>query len=303
MNYLVELVRKNGLLTGIYILSGISIAFLSNFNANYFQHLIDRFSAGTLKVSGIIIYGMILIAVCVLNYLDEYPGRSLEHGIFLDLKLKALKKISKIDYRIYQKMGTGKRLQRIENGAAAGKGILFDFIFCLLRQLIPSIAFSMVFIYRINKKVMLIILAGYAAVFIITNLLLKVLYKIKEHILSNEEKMNHFLVRGFMEMVVFRLNKRFKYEIEKAEGAKKEITSSKVKMTLIHEAFFALFAFMVIMIKISVIVYGWMTDALSIGAVVALLLLVDNAYTPVAVFNVLFVQYKLDKTRIYIMPI
>ena len=54
--------------------------------------------------------------------------------------------------------------------------------------------------------------------------------------------MNHFLIRGFMEMVVFRINKRFSYEIEKATLAKKEIVSSKVKMKLIHEAFFVIFA-------------------------------------------------------------
>ncbi len=296
MKYLIDIVRKNKLLVLSYIFSGILIAFLSSFNANYFQKLIDRFSDGTLTVGVIIIYGVVLAAICVFNYLDEYPGRKLEHGIFLDLKLRALKKISRIDYQAYQTTGTGKLVQRIENGAAAGKSVLFSFVFCLLRQLIPSIVFSMFFIYSINKKVMLIILAGYIVVFIITNLLLKVLYQIKEHILTNEEKMNHFLVRGFMEMVVFRINKRFGYEIKKAELAKKEIVNSKVKMTLIHEAFFAIFALMVIVMKISLLVYGWATKSLSIGAIVALISLVDNAYTPIAIFNVLFVQYKLDKT-------
>ena len=44
------------------------------------------------------------------------------------------------------------------------------------------------------------------------------------------------MVRGFMEMVVFRINKRFRSEIKKAKLAKKEIISAKVKMTLIHES-------------------------------------------------------------------
>ncbi len=296
MNYLIEIVKKNKILVGSYLLSGILIAFLSSFNANYFQKLIDRFNDGTLSISNIIIYGIVLLAACVFNYLDEYPGCSLEHEIFLNLKLSALKKISRIDYQVYQTMGTGKLVQRIENGASSGKGVLFEFLFCLFRQLIPSIAFSMFFIYRMDKRVMLAISAGYVAVFIITHLLLKVLYQIKGHILSNEEKMNHFLVRGFMEMVVFRINKRFKYEIEKAETAKRQIVSSKVKMTLIHEAFFAVFALIVIAIKISIVIYGWITKSLSIGAIVALISLVDNAYTPIAIFNVQFVQYKLDKT-------
>lgn len=296
MNYLVEIAKKNKFLVCIYLLSGILRSFLSNFNASYFQRLIDRFNDENLAVSNIIIYGFVLVVVCVLDYLDEYPGRSLEHGIYIDLKLKALNKISRIDYQVYQSMGTGKLVQKIENGASAGKGILFDFMFCLLRQLCPSILFSMIFIYSINKKVMLIILIGYIVVFFITNLLLKFLYQIKERILLNEEMMNHILVRGFMEMVVFRINKRFKHEIEKAELAKKEIINSKVKMTLIHEAFFTIFALLVIVIKIFIIAYGWVTKSLSIGAIIALITLIDNAFTPIAIFNVLFVQYKLDKT-------
>jgi ATP-binding cassette, subfamily B, bacterial len=296
MKYLVEIIKKNKLLVSIYLLSGILIAYLNNYNASFFQRIIDRFGNGTLAISTIIIYGVVLSVICILNYLDEYPGRKLEHGIFLDLKLKALKKMRTIDYQIYQTLGTGKLVQRIENGASAGKGVLFNFTFNLIRDLIPSIIFSMIFIYKINKTVMLTILAGYIVVFIITNLLLKALYQIKEHILTNEEKMNHFLVRGFMEMVVFRIHKRFGHEIEKAELAKKEIVSSKVKMSLIHEAFFAIFALMVTFIKIAIIAYGWTTKSLSIGAIVALISLVNNAYTPIAIFNVLFVQYKLDKT-------
>lgn len=39
-----------------------------------------------------------------------------------------------------------------------------------------------------------------------------------------------------------------------------------------------------------------MTKSITIGAAAALIILVDNAYTPIAIFNVLFVQYKLDRT-------
>ena len=150
--------------------------------------------------------------------------------------------------------------------------------------------------YNIDKKIMMIILLSYVVVFIVTNILLKVLYKIKERILYNEEQMNHYMVRGFMEMVVFRVNKRFTYEIKKAENAKNIVVNSKVKMKLIHEAFFTIFALIVVFIKIFIIYYGWKYKAISIGSIIALVALVDNAYTPIAIFNVLFVQYKLDKT-------
>ncbi|WP_201304688.1 hypothetical protein, partial [Escherichia coli] len=144
--------------------------------------------------------------------------------------------------------------------------IFFNFLLAVVRKIIPSILFSMIFIYRIDKTIMISVLIGYFIVFIITNLLIKALYQIKEHILINEERMNHFLVRGFVEMVVFRVNKRFKYEIRQSESAKKKIIDSKVKMTWIHEAFFTIFSLIVTFIKIVTIVYGWKTKTISIGS-------------------------------------
>ncbi|MDD6770783.1 ABC transporter ATP-binding protein [Inconstantimicrobium porci] len=296
MKYFRDIISKNRLLIISYIVAGVLIAFFDNFNAHYYQKLIDSFTDGSLSIKNIIVYGCALFFLCIINYYDEYPGNKLENGIFEDFKIKALKKISVIDYEAYEKLGTGKLIQRIENGSEAGKGILFDFYFCVIRQLIPSIIFSLIFMYNIDKKIMMIILLSYVVVFVVTNILLKVLYKIKERILYNEEQMNHYMVRGFMEMVVFRVNKRFTYEIKKAENAKNIVVNSKVKMKLIHEAFFTIFALIVVFIKIFIIYYGWKYKAISIGSIIALVALVDNAYTPIAIFNVLFVQYKLDKT-------
>lgn len=295
MIYFKEIIKKNKSLVFIYIIIGISIAFLTNIQAKFFQVVIDRFTQGSLKIGTIIIHAAIMLTLCIINYLDEYPSRKLENDIYLDFKLNALSKIQRMSYEAYQLLGTGKLVQKVENGAEAGKSILYDYVFCLFRELIPSVLFSMFFIYKIDKRIMLVILCGYVLVFLITNILLKFLYQIKEHILVNEEKLNHFLVRGFMELVVFRLNNRFLDEIKKANNAKNEIVHSKVKMKMIHEAFFASFALLITFVKIAILVYGWKTKSISIGAIVALLSLVDNAYSPIAIFNVLFVQYKLDK--------
>lgn len=135
---------------------------------------------------------------------------------------------------------------------------------------------------------------GYLLVFLITNLLLKLLYRMKERVLDNEELLNHFLTRGFMEMVVFRLNRKFSAEIKKAEKARDQIVRSKIGISFIHEAFFAAFAILITLIKAALIIYAWYTRSISIGSIVALLTLVDNAYTPIAIFNVLFVQFRLD---------
>lgn len=296
MKHYLEILNKKKLWIIIYILLGIVLALLNSFSASYFQKVLDDFGANTLTITTLCIYGFVLIIVCGLNYIDEYPSCKLSESIYLDLKLKALRKMSTIEYKYYQSLGTGNLIQKIENGANSGKSILFDFYFKLFRELIPSIIFSLIFIASIDKTVMIYIGIGYAFVFIVTNILLKYLYNIKAHILNNEENFNKYLIRGFMELVVFRTNKRFKDEISKATNASQEIVKSKTKMKMIHEAFFAIFALFITVIKIIIIFISWKSNTLSVGAVVALLILIDKAYSPIAIFNVLFVQYKLDRS-------
>ena len=294
MKYLQEIIKKNKIWIIIYIILGIGLSFLANYSVSYFQKLIDRFTAGTLTLSGILFYCGLLLILCIASYLDEYPHQKLNNGIYLDLKLMALRKTSRIDYLAYQSLGTGKLIQRIENGSTAGRNILFEFWFRIAKELLPSALFSMFFIYRLNHVIAYTVACGYLLVFLITNLLLKLLYRMKERMLDNEELLNHYLTRGFMEMVVFRLNRQFSREIHKAERSKDEIVRSKIGISFIHEAFFVAFAALIILIKAALIIYAWYTRSISIGAVVALITLVDNAYTPIAIFNVLFVQYRLD---------
>lgn len=124
----------------------------------------------------------------------------LGNEIYLDFKLLALRKIGRMDYSEYQRLGTGKLIQQIKNGADAGKDVLYGFWFSVVRDLVPTILFSLYFIWKIDRNITCFLMAGYLIVFLVTNLLLKGLYQIKENILTNEEELNHFLVRGFMEM-------------------------------------------------------------------------------------------------------
>ena len=295
MHYSREILKKNRIWVFIYISLGIFNAFLANYKADFFQRVIDGLADQTLAFSSIILYGIILLVNYCMNYLDNYPETKLEHGIYLDFKLLALRKISTIDYVEYQKIGTGKLVQRIENGASAGRDVLFHFWLCFIRSLLPTVAFSVYFIWRIDTHITYVLFAGYLIIFVITNILLKFLYKIKETILNSEELLNHYLVRGFMEMLVFRMNKQFTNEMKKTRDAKENIVSSKVKMTMIHEAFFTIFALLVAILDIAILFYAWKTQSLTVGSVVALITLIENAYTPIAIFNVLYVQYKLDK--------
>lgn len=299
MRYIKQIVNRNKKLVFIYLIIGLFNAFMVSFKADYFQKVIDALAEHTLSPYRVIIYGSVLFIGYLMNYVDEYPAKKIEHGIFLDFKLMGLEKISRISYQEYQKLGTGKLVQRIENGADAGKGVVFDFWFAVIRNLVPTVLFSILFIWKIDKRITTVLLLGYIIIFFVTNLLLRFLYQMKEHILNNEEELNRFLVRGFMEMVVFRMARQFPNELRKAQGAKKEIVDTKVKMNMIHEAFFTIFALLVACLDIAVLVYAWQTKNLSVGSVVALITLIDNAYTPIAIFNVIYVQYKLNRAAFF----
>ena len=47
-----------------------------------------------------------------------------------------------IDYLEYQKIGTGKLAQKVENGSTASRDIMVDFWLKLLRWLIPTALFE-----------------------------------------------------------------------------------------------------------------------------------------------------------------
>lgn len=296
MHYIKEVLKDNKKWIIVYLFIGLFNAFMTNYKADYFQKIVDGLTDRSITVYGILFYGVILFVDYGMNYLDEYPSAKLGNEIYLDFKLLALRKIGRMDYSEYQKLGTGKLVQQIENGANAGKGVLYDFWFCVVRNLLPTILFSLYFIRRIDRTITYFLLAGYIVVFLVTNLLLKGLYQIKEKILTGEEELNHFLVRGFMEMPIFRMKNQFSNEVKKALGAKRVIVSSKVKMTMIHEAFFTIFALLVACLDVGILAYAWRNNHLSIGSVVALITLLNNAYTPIAIFNVIYVQYKLNKT-------
>ncbi len=152
MRYIKEILKKNRIWVLVYIGLGIFNAFMANYKADYFQKVIDGLADRTLAFTGVATYGFILLVNYCMNYLDNYPEKKLEHGIYLDFKLLSFRKISTIDYTEYQKIGTGKLVQRIENGSSAGRNVLFNFWLCLIRDLLPTIGFSIYFIWKIDKK-------------------------------------------------------------------------------------------------------------------------------------------------------
>ena len=293
-----KIYRRHRGMMALYVALGACSAFLSAWSASLTQRVLDDFTAKTLQLSLIFIYGGALVVLCLVNYAMNLPESRLKNGLYMDFKLAALGKMQRIDHKSYVSLGTGALVQRIEAGASAGTNVVFNFWLNLAANLLPEVVCSLLFISLIDLKVTLYLGAGYIAVFIISNLLLKVLYRIKERILIDEEAFTGRLVRGFMEMVVFRINRRYGQEIRKAEAARDRITKDRTKMLLVHEAFFTAFAVLVSLVKLGFLLYAYFAGGLTVGEFVALTALADKAYQPVAIFNVLYVQYRLDQTAL-----
>lgn len=295
MNYIKQTLSNNKKIIFLYILLGVFLSFLGMYNIKLFQIILDKFNDGNLTFKMIIFYGFLLLMYIILSYLENYPSVYLQNKLYLDFKLSALKKISRIDYSKYQKLGLGKLTQKVENGSMATRDVVYEFYFRIFRELLPTMISSLVFIFMIDFKIALVVFIGYILVFIITKIIIIKLYKLKESIVENEESMNKYLIRGFQELISFRINKKYQREIERCNSNINEIVNNKIKITLVHEAFFTIFALLVGIIKITVLIYAILSNKLSIGSVVALITLLGKAYEPIAIFNVIYVDYKLDK--------
>lgn len=293
-----EVLKNNKKMIIFYILIGITINFLNLYSVTYYQKILDAFQYQRLTLTPLIIYGVLLIVSTILGYLENYPEQQVKNKLYLDFKLQALKKLKTIDYLEYQKLGTGKLTQRVEDGASSSRDILVNFYFKTIRYLLPTGLFSLIFIYQVKKELVLFIFLGYVIVIIVSNLILKRLYRLKENILDNQELLNKHLVRGFMELVVFRTNKKYDTEIKITEEGIKNIVNAKTKIKLVHEIFFTVFALIVNILKVVVLAYSVLNSNLSVGSIVTVLSLLGKAYEPIAIFNVEYVDYKLNKVTV-----
>ena len=293
-----EVIKNNIKMIMFYVLIGIIINFLDLYSVTYYQKILDAFQFHTLTLVPLIIYGVLLLISTILGYVENYPEQQVKNKLYLDFKLQTLKKMKSIDYLEYQKIGTGRLTQKAEDGATASRDIMVDFWLKLFRYLLPTALFSLFFIFRVKKEYVLFVFLGYIIVVVISNLILKNLYKLKENILLNQEFLNKHLVRGFMELVVFRTNKKFDTEIKITKDGIKNIVDNKTKIKLVHEIFFTAFALIVNVLKVIVLGYAVMNSDLSVGAIVTVISLLGKAYEPIAIFNVEYVDYKLNRVTV-----
>lgn len=293
-----EVIKNNLKLMIIYVILGILFTFLGLYATNYFQVIIDSFGNKSITLGMIIFYGIILLITAILGYIDNYPDRKLFNKLYLEFKKQSMKKLKAIDYQEYTKIGTGRLSQQVEEGATAARDALYYFWLKLLRELLPGALISLIFIGKIEIKVLLAVLIGYIFVIVLTNIVLKVLYNLKEKIIINQELLNKHLIRGFMELVVFRTNKKYDVELLKIDEEIKDITKGRTKIKLVHEIFFTAFEILVTIIKIVMLIYAFFFESLTIGEIVVLISLLGKAYEPIAIFNVEYIDYKLNKVSL-----
>lgn len=285
----------------LYTAFGVACAVLAALSVRFYQLLVDRLTspAGIAAILPVLAgYGVIALLEYLVNYLEEYPHNQLKHGMYQYIRRWALEKVSRIDYTAYQEIGTGQLVQLVENGAAAGRDILFEFYLRVFTQLLPGALCSVAFMGMYDVRVMLGALSGYVVVFIVTKLLLKKLHSIKEETLVSQEALSRTYVRAFMEMVVFRVNRRFARELARAGITAGKITDANTRIRMVHEFFFTFFAILVLAIKVLMILLSIprvVEGSMSVGVLLALLTLTDRVYQPIAIFNVIFVDYRLDR--------
>ncbi|MCP4162684.1 MAG: ABC transporter ATP-binding protein [Deltaproteobacteria bacterium] len=173
-----------------YVLITIVVNFTGHFFLCYstviFKNLIDSIESLSHlnEIVPVVAFFILLnLLEITLSYLDEYPFRVLDTGLYQWAKVQAIKKISYIDYQSYNTLGTGNLIQRIENGATAVKDISF-FYLRILTELLPAVLLNLFFIAYFDGFIFKIIIGVYMIIFITSFFLLKYLKAHQEKILT-----------------------------------------------------------------------------------------------------------------------
>ena len=284
----------------ISLVAGISQTFIGLYAISYFQQLIDGLirarQFGDVKW---VLFGYIALTLAnhVLIYLGGYPSSLLNNGAYQSAKLSAMKKIAQIDYLAYQNLGTGQLVQIIENGANAVKSILNNFYLNLIRGMIPTVIISLAFINYYDSTLLLIILGVYGVLFVASYYLMNFLRRAVDRMLANQEDFSKFSTRGFMELVVFRINVRFQKELERVKRLSDEYVRSRAKIYLVQELFFTGFAVLVFGLEIVMVLQQTnriLAGVSTVGTLVALVAFIKTVCSPISEFSYAYATYKLD---------
>jgi ABC-type multidrug transport system fused ATPase/permease subunit len=297
---MLRICREYWLALAVFLVGGISQTFVGLYSITLFQRVLDGV-VGAQQFSDLSApffwYVGLTLTNHLLIYLEGYPRSVLNNGSYMWAKLQAMKKVARIDYQAYQDLGTGELVQVIENGATATRNILNEFFLGIVRGIIPQLITSFILIGYYDRTVFAVILGLYAILFLLSYWLMIALRRERERLLANQERFSKFSVRGFMEMVVFRINGRFKREIERVKGHSDAIVRSRARIYGVQELFFTGFAVLVFLLEVGIIVQQGqriIAGLSTVGTLVALVQFMWHVVSPISHFSVAYVNYRLE---------
>ena len=281
-------------------LIGITQTFIGNYTFVIFQRLIDGFPNARQINDLVPLLAMYIganLANHILVYLEGIPHAMLDRGVVQWVKIRALEKISRIDYLAYQDLGTGNLIQIIENGSDAILKIARDFYIATFREGIPQVVIGLFFIQYYDRTLFLTVLGICLLFLLVANSLMRYLRDALERMLNNQERFSRFSVRAFMELVVFRVNGRFQAEIERMRGISDEIVRARVKVFLLQELSYTGFALLIFLVTAGVVVQQSVkiiAGTSTVGTLVALVSFINIVFWPVIGFGRSWMEYKLN---------
>jgi ATP-binding cassette, subfamily B, bacterial len=273
--------------------------FVGNFTFVAFQRLIDQVPSAS-ELAELTPLLAVYIGANLVNhtliYLEGIPGAILDRSIVQWVKLQALDKISRIDFLAYQDLGTGNLVQVIENGAEAVRKILIGFYMNNLVG-VAQVIVGLYFIHYYDQTLFVIILAGYGIFYLVAGKLMRFLRDALEKMLENQEDFSKFSVRAFMELVVFRVNGRFKAEYERLQGISDEIVRARAKVYLLQELSYTGFALLIFLVEAAVVIQQVskiIAGSSTVGTLVALVSFVRVVFWPIIGFGQSWMAYQMD---------
>ncbi len=296
----VAICREYWLVVWVILTVGITQTFVGMYSLVFFQRLLDGLPSAR-QFADLLPALAGYVGLTALNhgliYAEGYPTSILNTGAAQWVKLRALRKVSRIDFLAYEDVGTGNLVQTIENGAEAARNILTGFYLTVVRGVLPSVVISLLFIRSYDQTLFVVILGSYGVMAALAYRLMARLRHEVEAMLANRQDFSKFSVRAFMELVVFRINGRYRAEFERVRRISDEIVRARARVYLLQELFYTGFAFMVFVVEAGVVVEQVgkiLAGASTVGTLVALVAFIRIVFGPITTFSMAYMGYKVD---------
>jgi ATP-binding cassette, subfamily B, bacterial len=262
-----------------------------------FQRLIDSLTTGDGPFTTILCWYIGLTAMNhILIYAQEYPQRVVAVGTGLSPRLLAMRKLAIIDYTAYTGMDTGTTLQVVENGSEAASTVITRF-WLFLAVTILTLPVQLFLIERYDAVLFLIVLGGYALLFGVAQILMRVSQAAMTRVISHKEELTRRIARAFMELANLRVLRLLQPECRRTERIAREVVGAEGRIRLVNELFFTGFALLVSAVEIIVIVRQGMlirAGSSTVGTLAALVLFVRTVFAPISGFSFAYVQRRMS---------